>query len=579
MSRRSALFALLEAENEPTAKLYTETMNDVIRQPQYISDLTLGSMKDAVLIYLTTREYRLARFFDVLHHSVRGNSGSSSTFNLARETATFLASILSDLDQLLKPEKVVELLVPSLEICFAPSQPPILRKLALVLGGCGTLLEHLVSDRYGSRMVRQWVYLPSTLALDAGTQEAWTGRLVNMVSSCPGYHNVAPSIQQWATLIALKDKLQVLETSLLEEEDRRSSLARPQETRSLFFPLDDDLKRILSNFDLVAPESRRMIQSHVDTLKGNKIPAILRSIAISFPCKRCISALGSTPRSTNAETHDENTKIIENLQIDVLGKAMGLWKVLLSGPALRSMQNLSRLSVFSPVGKKLVDLASGCCKSSLAGSGDQRQRLKVPLAKSKCTPTLSILWQVDLGIAGDSALLQQVIVVWEVGDSEAISKAIDRIIHLQGSYTEENIRRCRRNTSLLDGKRTPAYFVEHTSQLARLGNSSQELDVRTVDQNTIDMANKFYALTEPVIRSILDNDLAAEFPFDLSMEEARVIMHFQTASLILGRSGTGKTTCLIFKLVGKFLASKAILDERPARQVSHIITVSFSVCG
>lgn len=565
------MFALLEAENEPTPKLYNGTVDDVIRQPQYISDLTEDSIKDVALIHLTTRGYRLARFFDGLHHSVRGIPRSSTAFNLAAETATFLASILPDLDQLLKPGKVLELLVPSLEICFAPSQPPVLRKLALVLGACGTLLEHLASDRFGSRIVRQWAYLPSTLALDAGTQEAWTGRLVDMVSSCPGYHNVAPSIQQWAMLIALKDKLQVLEMRLLEEEDRRNSLARPQETRSLIFPLDDDLMGILRIFDLVAPESRRMIQSHIDTLKGKKIPAILRSIATSFPCKRCIPALGSTPRSTNAEIHDEGTKIIENLHIDVLGKAMGLWKVLLSGPALRSMQNLSRLSIFSPVGKKLVDLASGCCKSSLAGSGDQRQRLKVPLAKSKCTPTLSILWQVDLGIAGDSALLQQVIVVWEVGDSEEISRAIDRIIHLQGNYTDENIRRCRQNTSLSDGKRTPAYFDDHTPRPARPGSSSRELDVRTADQDTIDMANKFYALTEPVIRSILDNDLAAEFPFDLSMEEARVITHFQTASLILGRSGTGKTTCLVFKLVGKFLASKTILDERPARQVSSMI--------
>ena len=80
--------------------------------------------------------------------------------------------------------------------------------------------------------------------------------------------------------------------------------------------------------------------------------------------------------------------------------------------------------------------------------------------------------------------------------------------------------------------------------------------------------DKFYALTEPVIRSILLNDLSAEFPFHLSREEASVIRHYRTASLILGRSGTGKTTCLVFKLVGKYLASKAVVDERPVRQVS-----------
>ena len=89
--------------------------------------------------------------------------------------------------------------------------------------------------------------------------------------------------------------------------------------------------------------------------------------------------------------------------------------------------------------------------------------------------------------------------------------------------------------------------------------------------------DKFYVLTEPVIRSILSGNLSAEFPFDLSKEEAGVIRHFRTASLILGRSGTGKTTCLVFKLVGKYLASRAVADEKPVRQVSLEMTAGLSL--
>lgn len=74
------------------------------------------------------------------------------------------------------------------------------------------------------------------------------------------------------------------------------------------------------------------------------------------------------------------------------------------------------------------------------------------------------------------------------------------------------------------------------------------------------------------MRSILSSDLSAEFPFEISKEEARVINHFQTASLILGRSGTGKTTCLVYKLVRRYLASKAVIDEKPVRQVSYMLS-------
>ena len=570
MASKSSLSALLSREEEPSQSLYNNAVRTVVDDPDRIKRLTEDPVKDAILIHLITRAHRLARFFDGLYRFVRTASSSSTTFRLATETTKFLTLILPDLDHLLEPQEALELLVAALEVCFAPSQTPALRKLASVLEGCGTVLEHLASDRFGSSIVRQWAYLPSDSALDAGTREGWTGRLANMVSSCQGYHNVAPSIQQWTTLIALKRDLHSLEVGLLDEEDKRASFRRGQQTDSPFLPLDDDLEAKLKTFDLAEPKSRRMVQSHIETLKSSKIPMILRSIVTSFPCKRCVPALGSTLGSTNTEIHERRIAYISNLHLDVLGKTMGVWKVLLSGPALKSIQNLSQLGLFSPVREKLTDLASGCCKSSLAGSDDQRERLRVPVASTKCGRNLTILWQVDTGIAEDVEVPQQVIVVWQVGNADMISKALDQVSHLQRSYTDEVVRRCRQRPSILDGKQMPARFDNYILPSATPRKPSAEFDVRTVDQDTIDMANKFYALTEPVIRSILDNDLAAELPFDLSVQEARVITHFQTASLILGRSGTGKTTCLVFKLVGKLLASKAVLDERPVRQVSSI---------
>ena len=90
---------------------------------------------------------------------------------------------------------------------------------------------------------------------------------------------------------------------------------------------------------------------------------------------------------------------------------------------------------------------------------------------------------------------------------------------------------------------------------------------------TDESTDKFYALTKPLMRAIITNNLTAEFPFSLSTDEFKVINHFDTASLILGRSGTGKTTCLVFKLVSKYLARKAIVDEKPVRQVFLLFTL------
>lgn len=177
-----------------------------------------------------------------------------------------------------------------------------------------------------------------------------------------------------------------------------------------------------------------------------------------------------------------------------------------------------------------------------------------------------------------------------LADILKIPRVIDRVSFLHQSYSDETVSRCRPQSSVVDGMQIPARFEGSSSKPIRSVRPSADLDIRTVDQDIIEMTSwsickpvicsktdmfidKFFALTEPVIRSILSNDLSAEFPFDLSREEASIIRHFRTASLILGRSGTGKTTCLVFKLVGKYLASKAVADERPVRQVSCQIDI------
>lgn len=70
-----------------------------------------------------------------------------------------------------------------------------------------------------------------------------------------------------------------------------------------------------------------------------------------------------------------------------------------------------------------------------------------------------------------------------------------------------------------------------------------------------------------MVKAIVANNLTAEFPFEISSTEYEIINHHETASLILGRSGTGKTTCLIFKMVSKYLARRAVEIEQPLKQI------------
>jgi stage III sporulation protein SpoIIIAA len=79
--------------------------------------------------------------------------------------------------------------------------------------------------------------------------------------------------------------------------------------------------------------------------------------------------------------------------------------------------------------------------------------------------------------------------------------------------------------------------------------------------------DKFYEVTKNTIDKLVSQTFGTEFPLVLSEEELRIVKNYKTSTLILGRSGTGKTTCLVYKLVGRYLASNLLHAGRPRRQV------------
>ena len=87
---------------------------------------------------------------------------------------------------------------------------------------------------------------------------------------------------------------------------------------------------------------------------------------------------------------------------------------------------------------------------------------------------------------------------------------------------------------------------------------------------------KFYSLTSTVLDNIASTAGRVAYPVDISGEEAAVVDHFLTPAFILGRSGTGKTTCLVYKLVGRYLFSRE--NVGPLRQVCSCWVSEIGTC-
>lgn len=364
MRKTLVLPALLEAEVEPTFKSYNEAVDSTIKDPQQISSLAEGNVRDNVLILLTTHSHRLAIFLSRLRTVLRQIPKSQAISDVAAVTADLFVWMLPEIQQLLEPGKVLDLLLPALDVCFTSPNRPTLWELGSVLANCGTLLEHLVSDRLGIEIIRQWASVQSANALKAGTLEIWTERLVDMVNNCTIDHGVADEIKLWHMLKLLKTSLQSIEhitaestgkqftpatrndlpalgnMTRLRKEDKKARPTRRQDANSNIPSLEDDDKRFLKVFDIHVPGSRSSLLQAIKRLEGEKTTAIFLAIASKSPCYLCISGLGSLSRNSKDRIDDESFQVTSLPQVEILDKGVGVWKVLLSPQALRSVLHM-----------------------------------------------------------------------------------------------------------------------------------------------------------------------------------------------------------------------------------------------
>ena len=178
---------------------------------------------------------------------------------------------------------------------------------------------------------------------------------------------------------------------------------------------------------------------------------------------------------------------------------------------------------------------------------------------------MDFLCQIDLAPGPELNMEQQVIKIWAIGSQSTFSIIADEVAKFQKSYSQEHVNNCLEAGVLVRGKQDPIVYQRPGNTQAFQG--STDLDIRLVNQDFTDTFNKSFTVTEEMLQSIIDQDLAAEFPFDMSEMELQIIQHSGTPTLIMGRSGTGKTTCLVFRMIHRNFATLRASPESPARQV------------
>ena len=359
MTKLTTLQELLRSEVDPRYSEYDEAAKKCIGDTQGHALPDWNENRDIILLDLTSRSHRLACYLRRVY-LFQSNAEDETTKEYAAAIITqLLLDIVPPCLDLLELSDIVNFLVPGLTACLFPrSPPPTLQQVAEVVAGSSKLVQLLISDPAGSQVFGKWVSKSNPTKHQPTIVRRWTTSLIDMIATCNSNHGVAAEVRQWITLRSLLDKLQDLhrvvqdQTSTLVKDARTVESNGNFEPRAAFTGLDDTLVNLLQDFHLPAPSSDRLLVHVIEQLEGEKTLHILSRIAKTFPCKLCHGNVQTQPLQHYEDSMDAGDSAPAEIEsrdsLELLGKAIGIWKIRLSGTALKSLQLLISSGLFCP---------------------------------------------------------------------------------------------------------------------------------------------------------------------------------------------------------------------------------------
>ncbi|KAJ3108981.1 hypothetical protein HDU97_009714 [Phlyctochytrium planicorne] len=406
----------------------------------------------------------------------------------------------------------------------------------------------------------------------------WTERIVESVTDF-----IPPTQLSISKLIKLHKKLKnTLETNgnrstkltLLPEEKgllKANNLFAPTSTQAIVPILSDILRAILDGLpNLLASISvdklltKRSEQERLAKLalwsgkSPDQIDAEFEGVAVPAERYRIEEYSKSPKKAANVAEVSEAAQSAEIIEVSLHKTAFeGAWEILLSATA-QSVLKATSVShkIRDAILAKLKSIADGIWTESVA-KPLRNNGLMVPVYSAIVFKTCFIIWQVDYGWVEATQSNSQFIKIWAIGRDTEVISVLRKVVVAHKAYSKEHIEKCQTlNTHLT--KKVPV--------MPRVFGSDAEDEKKVIPVNCCnemdklimhDMAvtAKFVPLSKMVLNWILSPSAAenAEFPFCLSKVENDIVRH-PNSLLLCGRSGTGKTSCIVFRMLSMYCA-------------------------
>ncbi|KAI9462690.1 hypothetical protein HD554DRAFT_2175805 [Boletus coccyginus] len=231
----------------------------------------------------------------------------------------------------------------------------------------------------------------------------------------------------------------------------------------------------------------------------------------------------------------------------------GEWRIIIGTDATKKLRELAKgdRKKCAIVVKKIKELSNGHF------SDENQKRLNgstssaIPIFEAKMQRDLRLVYQIDVVREHDGEVDRQVIKIYGIYTHTQLNRIWDAMGQQLAGKGKEYRRRCVfRNRPVHAGGDVylpacfPAESLQNDSKPAPLVLSDEDMG----ELHSLIVLEKYVTFSQAFLHSLIVNQ-DVQHVFELTPQE-RIIVECTTSCYVLGRSGTGKTTTMLFKMLG-----------------------------
>ncbi|KAI0079050.1 hypothetical protein K474DRAFT_1770489 [Panus rudis PR-1116 ss-1] len=315
--------------------------------------------------------------------------------------------------------------------------------------------------------------------------------------------------------------------------------------------------------DVIMRGQLETLTKYLDLLRDPSLKESIKNAYIPSTQDRAPPVTALQPMNNRPASASAVSKLAQSTYVYESPADFGPWRLLVSGRANRQLREKRRSrELWNAIMKTMRYLSHGHFSGEFQ-SAVIDEHSDIPIFMAKVTSTMYLIYHVDCikeiendyECQGKRFSITLLLSIFGIYNNDQLDKSfwasVSRELQYRGA---EYCRRCAvRNGPDIDGVFVPASFpprLHVATATNNVGSHTSSVDSRADEYQEVHallVLEKFVTFSQALLNSILADEEVSHL-FHLHPKEQEIVKH-EGSCYVQGRSGTGKTTTMLFKIV------------------------------